>query len=172
MAERSEGEIGPPGPRIRPDESREQVASKFDLSLDLSELRGRIVGGLTYATALFKRETAERYVGYLRQVLEGLVSAETDDPVDGITLLPAEERRRVVEEWNATEAEYPRERCVQELFEEQVRQSPDAVAVVYEGSALSYGEWNRRANRLAHYLKGGEWGRTREWGCVWSGAWR
>ena len=54
--------------------------------------------------------------------------------------------------WNATSVEYPREKCIHELFEEQVQKTPDAVAVVYEDEALSYGELNRRANRLAHYL--------------------
>ena len=56
-------------------------------------------------------------------------------------------------EWNATEAEYPRDKCIHELFEEQVEQTPEAVAVVYEEEPLSYGELNARANQLAHYLR-------------------
>src|SRR6185369_121140 len=55
--------------------------------------------------------------------------------------------------WNQTSAEYPRERCVHELFEEQVEQRADAVAVVYEGEQLTYDELNRRANQLANYLR-------------------
>ena len=64
------------------------------------------------------------------------------------------ERRQALYEWNATDAEYPREKCVHELFEEQVEKTPDAVAVVFENDFLSYAELNRRANRLAHYLRG------------------
>ena len=68
-------------------------------------------------------------------------------------MLPEAERQQVLYEWNATEAEYPREQCVHELFEAQVEKTPEAVAVVYEEATLSYGELNRRANRLAHYLR-------------------
>ena len=68
-------------------------------------------------------------------------------------LLPERERRQALYEWNATDAEYPREKCVHELFEEQVEKTPDAVAVVFENDFLSYAELNRRANRLAHYLR-------------------
>src|SRR5688572_22869302 len=64
-----------------------------------------------------------------------------------------EERRKVVDEWNRTEGEYPREKCVYELFEEQVRKTPEAVAVVAGEQAVSYGELNRRANGLSHYLR-------------------
>ena len=57
-------------------------------------------------------------------------------------------------EWNATEAEYPRDKCVHELFEAQAERTPEAVAVVFEDQQLSYGELNARANRLAHHLRG------------------
>ena len=57
-------------------------------------------------------------------------------------------------EWNDTGVEYPGEKCIHELFEEQVKKTPKAAAVVFEGCDLTYGELNRRANRLAHYLRG------------------
>ncbi|MDN5920797.1 MAG: amino acid adenylation domain-containing protein, partial [Pseudonocardia sp.] len=62
------------------------------------------------------------------------------------------ERRLLLEEWNRTERAYPSERCVHQLFEEQVRREPAAVAVEHDGALLSYGELNARANRLAHRL--------------------
>jgi amino acid adenylation domain-containing protein len=64
------------------------------------------------------------------------------------------ERRQIVNEWNDTRMEYAREKCIHEMFEEQVERSPEAVAVVFEETSLSYGELNRRANQLAHYLRG------------------
>ena len=73
--------------------------------------------------------------------------------IDRLPLMPEAERQQVLYEWNATEAEYPRENCVHELFEEQVEETPDAVAVVFEEATLSYRELNGRANQLAHYLR-------------------
>ena len=69
-------------------------------------------------------------------------------------VLPAEERRLQLETWNATAAPYAQERCIHQLFEEQVRKSPEAPAVVHEDRVLSYGELNAEANRLAHHLVG------------------
>jgi non-ribosomal peptide synthetase component F len=63
------------------------------------------------------------------------------------------EREQVLYGWNETKAEFPSEKCVHELFEEQVRRSPQATAIVFEKEELSYGELNARANRLAHYLR-------------------
>jgi amino acid adenylation domain-containing protein len=63
------------------------------------------------------------------------------------------ELEQVLFEWNETEEKYPKDKCIQELFEEQVEKTPDAVAVVYEDEELTYGELNRRANRLAYHLR-------------------
>src|SRR5262249_27113268 len=73
--------------------------------------------------------------------------------VDRLPLLSASERHQVIEQWNETAVEYPRAKRVHELFEEQVERTPEAVAVVYEDQQLTYRELNRRANRLAHYLR-------------------
>ncbi|RJT12186.1 hypothetical protein D3227_41030, partial [Mesorhizobium waimense] len=69
-----------------------------------------------------------------------------------LDILPAEERTYLLEELNRTEAEYPSDLCLHELFEQQVRRTPAAVALVHEDERLSYGELNARANRLAHHL--------------------
>jgi amino acid adenylation domain-containing protein len=88
--------------------------------------------------------------------LESLVTAlerDPETPVCRLDVLPRAERHRLMVEWNATEAAYPREKCVHELFEEQVKKTPEAVALVFEDAVLSYAELNRRANQLAHYLR-------------------
>jgi amino acid adenylation domain-containing protein len=124
----------------------------LDLSLELREEEGGVAGEVVFATALFDRETVERYTRYLRRMLAGMAADETR-PVDRLTLLSDEERRRVTEEWNRTEAAYP-ESYIHERFEAQAERTPDAVAVVYEDRELTYGELNARANRLAHHLRG------------------
>ncbi|WP_331023625.1 amino acid adenylation domain-containing protein [Longimicrobium sp.] len=128
------------------------VSAKFDLSLALRDEGGRIRGTVEYATALFDRATVERHVGYLRRVLDEMV-ADDAKPVDRLALLSPAERRTVVEEWNATDAAYPAEACIHELFEAQVKRTPGAVAVSFEGSRLTYAELNARANRVAHHLR-------------------
>nr|WP_246763569.1 non-ribosomal peptide synthetase [Rhizobium sp. 007] len=80
--------------------------------------------------------------------------ADAGQPVGRIDILPAAERSYLLEDLNRTAAAYPSERCIHELFEQQVQKAPEAVAVVHEDERLSYGELNARANRLAHHLIG------------------
>ncbi|WP_420126319.1 amino acid adenylation domain-containing protein, partial [Longimicrobium sp.] len=132
--------------------SASEAAAKFDLSLDLEERDGRIVGSVTYATSLFDRATVERWMGYLRRALEAMVADERQ-PMERLALLPADERTQVLEAWNRTDAAYPSESCIHELFQQQAARTPEATAVVFEGQRRSYAELNARANRLAHHLR-------------------
>ena len=128
------------------------VKAKFDLSLSLQETGGRIMGGVKYATALFEATTIERYQGYFRRLLEGMVAGEKQR-LSTIELMEERELEQVLFEWNETEAKYPKDKFIQDLFEEQVEKTPHAVAVVCGDEDLTYGELNRRANQLAHYLR-------------------
>ncbi len=128
------------------------AVAKFDLTLTLREAGDGIVGRLEYARSLYEAETIERYVGFYRRLLEGIVADESRR-VDTLAVLGEAEREQVLVTWNATAAEYERERCVHELIEAQAQQRPEAVAVVCEDQVLSYGELNRRANQLGHYLR-------------------
>ena len=132
-------------------EEREYPAIKFDMELDLREEKEEIAGTLIYATVLFDEATIKRQAGYLMAMLEAMV-ADSQQELAGIDLLEEAERKLLLEEWNATEAEYAEDRCIHELFEEQVRRTPAALAVVYEEQSLSYEELNRQANQLARYL--------------------
>ncbi|HEU4556306.1 MAG TPA: amino acid adenylation domain-containing protein, partial [Longimicrobium sp.] len=129
-----------------------QETAKFDLTLTLAESGDRIVGELSFATALFDRATVERWVGSLRRVLEAM-AADEHQRVDHLPLISESERFRVVEEWNRTAAGYPADRCIHELFEARAAREPDAVAVVFEGERVTYAELNAWANRLAHHLR-------------------
>ena len=145
------GELVLPGLQLAPLGTSYSVAN-FDLTLTLTELDGRIVGELQYATALFDQQTIERYAGYFRALLAAMV-ADEQQRVDRIAVLSSAERERMLVEWNATEAPYPAEQCIHELFEAQVRKNPDAIALVHEVAHLTYGQLNAQANRLAHYLR-------------------
>ena len=145
-----ESDLELPGLRVAPVRVPCSFA-KFDLTLSLAEVGGRIAGGLEYATALFDRATIERHAGYLRRLLEAMV-ADDARAVDRLPLLGDAERHQLLVEWNATEADYPRDKCVHELFEAQAARTPDAIAVVHEDAQLTYAELNAKANRLAHHL--------------------
>ncbi|HVG43628.1 MAG TPA: amino acid adenylation domain-containing protein, partial [Longimicrobium sp.] len=98
---------------------------------------------------------AERVCRMMHTALERLVEALEATPgraIGSLDVLPEAERRLVVEAWNRTEGEVPRDVCVHELFEAQVERTPHAVALVYENEEVTYAELNARANRLAHHL--------------------
>ncbi len=100
---------------------------------------------------------ARRINGYFLAALNALADAllgEGVTPLGEIDVLPEEERRQLLVTFNDTAADYPRERLIHELFEEQAAANPTAVAVVFENEQLSYAELNARANQLAHYLIG------------------
>jgi amino acid adenylation domain-containing protein len=97
----------------------------------------------------------ERLCQFMRRSLEQWVQALTRQPrlsIRTFDVLPDSERLKLAM-WNATQASYPHERCVHELFEDQVQRDANAVALVYEGRQLAYSDLNREANRLAHYLR-------------------
>ena len=106
---------------------------------------------LTFDPTVFSRERIERIGDYYTRALEA-IAADVDASHDARTLLSEAEREQVLVKWNATQAEYPTDKCVHELFEEQVRRSPAATAVIYEDRSLSYAQLNEQANRLAHHL--------------------
>jgi amino acid adenylation domain-containing protein len=129
-----------------------QDTAKFDLTLDLTEQGEHIVGSLEYATALFDQATVQRWVSYLHGVLNEMATQGMQVPLGQLSMLPPSEREQVIHGFNQTQASYPQETCIHALFEDQVRTRPEAVALVYEDTQLSYGELNAQANRLAHHL--------------------
>jgi len=142
-----------PGLQLRFLPSSPHRVAKFDLTLLLKEEGNTVVGGVEYATSLFEAATIERYIGYFLAILHGLVGDSTQ-AVDQLPILSKSERQQLLQNWNDTQVDFPRDQCLHELFEEQARRSPHAVAAAYEGQALTYGELNRRANQLAGYLRG------------------
>jgi amino acid adenylation domain-containing protein len=125
---------------------------KFDLTLSLHEAEDEIVGGLSYASDLFDRNTIERWVTHFKVALAGMARDATQQ-VGAVPLLSEDERRQVIAGFNATRVEHSPHKMIHELFEEQVERAPAATAALYEGQQLTYLQLNERANQLAHYLR-------------------
>jgi amino acid adenylation domain-containing protein len=146
-----QGDLRLPGLQLQAMDAHNSAA-QFDLSLSLQEAGVCITGEISYATALFDAATIERHIGHWKTLLQAMVQADADQPVDRLSLLSPTERYQVLFGFNDTAAVYPSERCIHELFEEQAARTPEAVALIFEDATLSYGELNERANRLAHHL--------------------
>lgn len=127
--------------------------SPFDLFFELVETSaGSIKVLCTYSTDIFAVGRIERLVRHYQRLLEGIV----ENPEQGIWTLPLltpQEHQQLLIDWNMTQQTFPRERCIHQLFEEQVVQTPETVSVVYKDQHLTYVELDRRANQLAHYLR-------------------
>jgi amino acid adenylation domain-containing protein len=126
--------------------------AKFDLTLEVTERDEGLAITVEYSTDLFEAATVTRLLEHYRTVLEGIV-ANPERRLSELPLLSEAERQQVLVEWNVTQAQYPKDTCIHELFEAQVERTPKAIAVVGGEERLSYWELNRRANRLAHQLK-------------------
>jgi amino acid adenylation domain-containing protein len=109
-------------------------------------------GNCSYNRTLFDRESIERLIAHFETLLDGGVR-NPDEEVSLLPLLPEVEMQRVLVEWNNSDCPYSEATCIHELFEAQVEQSPDSIAVVFEGIDLTYRELNVRANQLAHRLR-------------------
>src|SRR6476661_3736902 len=124
--------------------------SKFDLAMYVEESKKPKIA-LNYSTDLFEAETIERMLGHYERLLKA-VAENPEQRVWELSLLTREERDQL-QKWSQTGKDYGRDRTVAELFEECVARMPNNVAVEYQGQELTYGELNRRANQLAHYLR-------------------
>ncbi|MCI5129997.1 MAG: aminotransferase class V-fold PLP-dependent enzyme, partial [Candidatus Electrothrix sp. EH2] len=126
--------------------------SKFDLTFYIfEEQSGDTTFLLEYNTDIFDAATIERMKDHLITLLEG-IAADPEQSIAELPMLSAAERHQLLVEYNNTRVDYPREKSIHQLFEEQVEKKPDAVAVMFEGHELTYRELNHRSNRLAHYL--------------------
>ena len=126
--------------------------AKFDLALDLWEYPDALWGHLEYSTDLFSEKTSSRMERHFIRLL-GSVAADPDQRLSELRLLDEDEWHEIIIEWNDTSIEYPGEKYLHQLFEAQVRKSPDAIALTFLREHLTYSELNNRANQLAHHLR-------------------
>jgi amino acid adenylation domain-containing protein len=107
---------------------------------------------LSYDGRRFNAASIRRTLGHLRTLLTAMAE-DRNQPLAELPLLTAEEQHQILVEWNETAVDYPREKRINDLIEEQVQRTPDAVAVIFRDVRVTYRELNTRANRLAHHLE-------------------
>jgi amino acid adenylation domain-containing protein len=130
----------------------ERRAATLDLVMLIIETTGSLAASIRFNADLFDAATIARMAGHFHALLESVIH----DPaiaIGGLEILTGTERRQLLVAFNDTKADYPKDRCVHQLFEEQVRRTPDSIAVVFEGQQLTYAHLNARANQLARHLQ-------------------
>jgi len=130
----------------------ESATSKFDLTLVVTESADGLSGALQYNTDLFDSSTITRMAGHW-QVLLAAIAKDARQRITELPLLTAGEEHELLVEWNETARAYPEDKCIHELFEEQVERAPEQIALVFADEQVTYRELNNQANQLAHYLR-------------------
>ncbi|MBD7912902.1 non-ribosomal peptide synthetase, partial [Clostridium cibarium] len=126
--------------------------SKFDMTLEAIEEKNRIQFTIEYSTKLFKKETIEDFIRHFINVIKEITTS-VDKKISDIEIISEEEKNKLIYEYNNTYVEYNSNTTLMELFEKQVKNTPNKVAVVFEEKELTYKELNKRANKLARTLR-------------------
>jgi amino acid adenylation domain-containing protein len=125
--------------------------AKFDLTFSFADVEGELAGAVEYNTELFDTAMIARMVLHFQHLLTSLAT-QTELTVAELPLLLPTERQAMLVEWNNTEAVYPDDQCLHQLFEQQVQMHLAQVAIICGAEQLTYKELNERANQLAHLL--------------------
>lgn len=132
----------------------EWVTSKFDLNLEMGEGLEGLQGSFEYSSDLFEVGTIKRMVNHFKNLLESIVS-DPEQEIGKLELMHEEEKHQLLVGLNDTAVDYPRDKIVTDLFEEQVERHPDKMAVGSEGKHLTYAELGQKSGQLANRLKFG-----------------
>ncbi|MBW8683317.1 non-ribosomal peptide synthase/polyketide synthase [Chitinophaga rhizophila] len=132
-------------------ESGNEVTSRFDLKLSATELDGSITLSINYRVDLFRKDTINRMLAHYEQMLLSVVS-DVNRQIGAIKILSVAEERMLLSTFNNTDVTLPDKTIIQ-LFEEQVKRTPDHTALMFEGATLTFAELEERAAKLGHYLQ-------------------
>ncbi|MEP0886040.1 amino acid adenylation domain-containing protein, partial [Trichocoleus sp. ST-U3] len=125
---------------------------RFTVKLSCLRQNDSLITEFHYDSALFDVETIERLASQFQTLLESAIN-HPEVEIGKLEILKPSDRKQLLVEFNQTHADYPLDRCIHQLFEEQAERTPDSVAVVFEDQQLTYAELNRRSNQLAHHLR-------------------
>ncbi|MCU0286404.1 MAG: amino acid adenylation domain-containing protein, partial [Acidobacteria bacterium] len=155
--------INIPGLKLTP-YPYENKTAKSDLRLTGIEEENKLLFTFEYCTKLFKKETVERFIVYFKNIVKSIV-ADTKRKISDFEILTVEEKKQILFDFNDTEAEYPKDKTIHQLFVEQALESPDHIAIVGESIVetpcaasvqyqfqITYHELNNQSNRLAGLL--------------------
>ena len=126
--------------------------SKFDLSLRVSECKDNFNCCFEYATKLFNEKTILRFVNYFKNVIDGVVG-NPEIKISDIEIITELEKHQILYEFNNTQTDYPKNKTIHQMFEEQVERTPENVALLFEGKTLTYKELNKKSNQLARKIR-------------------
>ena len=130
----------------------ESAVSKFDITIYITETLNGLFGSIEYNTDLFESGTIERMAKHFVVLIEQVVD-NSRKQIKDLEILTSAEKHQLLVDWNDTKVNYPKEKCIHQLFEEQVVKRPDSVAVVFEEEELTYRQLNEKSNQLASYLQ-------------------
>ncbi|MDJ0659614.1 MAG: amino acid adenylation domain-containing protein [Crocosphaera sp.] len=137
---------------VTPLDRRQGGTALMDLVINIQETDQGLNIVFEYDQDIFASETIQRMITHFEVLLRGIID-NPEKSIGSLPLLTQSEQEQILVEWNNTGAEYPKEKCIHQLFEEQVERTPDLVALVYEKQELTYQELNQKANQLGHYLQ-------------------
>ena len=133
----------------------ESKVSKFDITTRINDGNIQLTGMFNYATNLFTKSSIQYLVKTYQHILEQLSNLDVHSQmrIKDLSYLNAQDYAKVITIWNQTDKSYPKNKTIHELFEEQVVNTPNNIAVAYETVVLTYRELNEQVNQLTNYLR-------------------
>lgn len=126
--------------------------TNFELVCFLKEKNEFLEGSIEYNAALFSRETIQRFIDNFLFITEELPNKSLQS-INQFSVLSNPEKQKLIIGWNCTKKDYPKNKNLIQLFEEQVKKAPHNIAIIHEEQTLTYIELNNKANQLAHFIK-------------------
>jgi len=137
---------------IKEYEVEELTVSKFDLGFTFGESDKGLGLTLTYNTDIYSEEFAERILNHLETLLCSILM-KPNVSINSLNYLTEVEKNKLLVEFNSFKVDYPKDKTIIDLFENQVGKTPENIAVIFGDVKLTYAELNAKANQLAHHLK-------------------
>ncbi len=138
---------------LRPSPSKGAYeVEKFDLSIFVNDAKEELTVYISYATSLFREDTMAHFIAHYAYLLTQLTESP-EKPYSQISLLDPKEYKKIVYQWNETGNDFPKDKTIHQLFQEQVSRVPEEVALVYKQQKLTYKELNEKSNQLARHIR-------------------